>query len=101
MRNRSWLARQQLAHVILQPGEQRCIPDQAVLDDLAHTTRQLTAGKAVQRGCVHQHTTGLVESANHVLASRMINTRLAADRGVDLRHDGRWHLCVVFERVGG
>jgi hypothetical protein len=34
----------------------------------------------------------LVEGADHVLARRVVHARLAAHRGVDLRHDGGGHL---------
>ena len=61
----------------------------AVLDDLGEPGGELALGQRRERVGVREHHARLVEGADHVLAERMVDRGLAADRGVDLREQRR------------
>src|SRR5690606_18877583 len=70
--------------IVFKPTEERLIANQTVLDDFRQARRQLTRRQCRQRGRIDQHQLRLVEGTNHVLAQGMIDTGLAAYRGVNL-----------------
>jgi hypothetical protein len=75
-----------------EPFEERQIPDQAVLDDFRQPGPQFPVRQRIQRVRIGQHEARLVESADHVLAQRVVDGGLASDRGVHLRQQGRGNL---------
>jgi hypothetical protein len=77
---------------LLQPVEKGGVADGAVLDDFGQARAVLPGGQGVQRGGVYEHGAGLVKGADQVLALDVIDSRLAADRGVHLRQQGRRRL---------
>ena len=92
MRQRGRVARQQLADVLLDPVEEGGVEDGAVLDHFGQAGRQL-ARRAASPACrIGQHRARLVEGADHVLAQRVVDAGLAADRGIDLRQQRGRHL---------
>ena len=68
------------------------VADRAVLDHLGEARGELAVGQRAQAVGVDQHGARLVERADHVLAERMVDAGLAADRRVDLREQRRRHL---------
>ncbi len=88
VRQRRGVAGQHARAVGLQPGEERRIAQQAVLDDLGVAAAHLARRQAVEHVQVGQHQPRLVEGADQVLAARRIDRGLAADRGVDLGQQG-------------
>ena len=92
LRQRRLVARAQPLDAGLDPGEELGIGDRAVLDDLGQSRRELALGQRVERVEVADHTHRLVERADHVLAQRVVDRGLAADRRVDLRQQRRGHL---------
>ena len=88
---RGSIARQQLVHVALQPFEKGQVADQAVLDNLGQSRRQLVVRQSVQRVGIRQHHFWLIERAYHVFAQRMVDAGLAAHRRIYLRQQrGRY-----------
>ncbi len=86
------VARHQLADIFFDPVEEGAVDDGAVLDHLGQAGGQLALGQRVQGAGIGQYHVGLVERADHVLAQRVVDARLAADRGIDLRQQGGGHL---------
>jgi hypothetical protein len=76
----------------LDPVQEIRIRDRPVLDDLGQTGRDLALRQRPQRIQVGNHAQRLVEGADHVLAERMVDRRLAADRRVHLRQQRGRHL---------
>ena len=76
----------------LAPGEKRGVADQAGLGHLGIAGTQFAPRQSGQRRGVHQHHAGLVKGAEQVLAVARVDADLAADRGIDLRQQGRRHL---------
>ena len=74
------------------PVEQRRVGDRPVLDDFGQPGAEFARRQGVQRVEVADHQPRLVERADHVLAQRMVDAGLAADRRIDLREQGRRHL---------
>ena len=72
--------------------EQRGAGDDAVLDDLVQAGAKLAARQRRQHVGVGDHEARRMKRANEVLAERVIDADLAADRAVDLRHQRRRHL---------
>ena len=68
------------------------VADRAVLDHFGEPGAQLAVGQRRQAIGVDQHGARLVERADHVLAERMVDAGLAADRRVDLREQRGRHL---------
>ena len=86
------VARQNLFHIGLEPVHERRVEREAVLDHLGEPGAQLAVGQRVERGHVRDHRARLMEGADHVLAARVVDRGLAADRGVDLREQRGRHL---------
>ena len=58
----------------------------------ARPARSSRGGSVASVSSVGEHATRLVERADHVLAARVVDAGLAADRGVDLREQRGRHL---------
>ena len=58
----------------------------------ARPARSSRGGRVCQRTEVGNHGTGLMKRPDEVLAARVIDPGLAADRGIDLRQQRRRHL---------
>ena len=86
------IARQQLLDVGFEPVDERSVEREAVLDHLGQARAQLAVGQRVEGRHVRDHRARLVEGADHVLAERVVDRGLAADRGVDLREQRGRHL---------
>ncbi len=86
------VARQQLVQVGFEPGEEFGVGDRAVLDDLGQAGQQLALGQGIQRVEVADHAQRLVEGADHVLAGRVVDGRLATHARIDLRQQRGRHL---------
>ena len=78
--------------VLLDPGEELRVGDQAVLHHFGEPRRQLAVGQGLQRVGIRDHAQRLVEGAHEVLATRVIDARLAADGRIHLGEQGRRHL---------
>ncbi len=78
--------------VFFQPGQERLVADQPVLDDFRQARRQLARWQGIEGRGVDQHSLGLVERAHHVFAQRMVDAGLAAHRRIDLGQQGGRHL---------
>src|SRR5262249_29525626 len=76
---------QQVVQTGLDVGEQIRVADDAVLDDLRETGDELATRQRRQRIDVGEDEARLVERADQVLASRVVDARLAADSGIYLR----------------
>ena len=63
-----------------------------MLDHFGQAGRQLARRQGFQGRSVGDHGARLVEGADHVLAQRVVDARLAADGGIDLRQQGGGHL---------
>ena len=81
-------------------SDERRIEREAVLDHLGEAGAQLAVGQRVEGGDVRDHRPRLVERADHVLAARVVDRGLAADRGVDLREQRGRHLHERRRRAG-
>src|SRR2546425_5179865 len=86
------IAGEELFDIALEPIKERRVERNAVLDHLGEPGAQLAIGKRIEHGDVADHGAGLVEGADQVLASRMIDRRLAPHRGIDLREERGRHL---------
>ncbi len=91
-RQRRRLARAQRRQVADHIVEVRGIGKQPVLEDLRQPGRQFARGQRLQHIGVRHDDARLVERPDQVLAARMIDAGLAADRRVDLREQRRRHL---------
>eukprot|EP01022_Parablepharisma_sp_SALTPOND_P033114 TRINITY_DN881_c1_g1_i23.p1 TRINITY_DN881_c1_g1~~TRINITY_DN881_c1_g1_i23.p1 ORF type:complete len:1292 (+),score=465.19 TRINITY_DN881_c1_g1_i23:16524-20399(+) len=74
------------------PVEEGRIDDGAVLDHFGDAGREFARGQRMQRGGVGDDCLRLVEGADHVLAQRVVDAGLAADRRIHLRQQGGGHL---------
>jgi len=81
--------RRQLAHRAL---EVIVIGQKAMLEHFRQPCRQLARRQAAQHRRVGHDHRRLVKSADQVLAGRMVDAGLAADRGIDLRQQRGRHL---------
>ena len=72
--------------------EQRPAGDHAVLDDFVQPGAELAARQRRQQRRIDDDRERLVEGADQVLAERVVDADLAADRAVDLRQQRRRHL---------
>jgi len=86
------IAGAQRREVALEPPEVRRIGDRAVLDHFGQSGGQLARRQRAQGVHVGEHQLRLVECTDHVLAQRVIDRGLAADRGIDLRQQRGRHL---------
>jgi len=84
--------RRQGAQVLFEPGKKHRVANQADLDDLGESGRELAVGKRIERVGVDNHRARLMERADHVLAERVVHAGLAADRGVHLGEQRGRHL---------
>ena len=75
-----------------QPIEQRPAGDHPVFDDLVEPGAELAARQRGEQVGVDRDGERLMEGADQVLAERMIDADLAADRAVHLRQQRRRHL---------
>ena len=78
--------------MLLQPCEELCIRDNAVLDDLPEPRRDLARRQCPQAVEIHDDGVGLVECADEVLAERMVDGDLTSDARVHLCEEGRRQL---------
>jgi hypothetical protein len=78
--------------VLFQELEHLRVPDDPVLDHLGHAGHSFPLRQAAQAGCVCEHETGLVESADRILTQAMVYRGLAADAGIDLGDNRGRHL---------
>ncbi len=92
MRQRHGVARKQGIHIGFNPVKEIKVGDGPVLDNLGQTCTQFAGGQGVQHVQVTHDQLWLVKRANHVLAKRMVDGRLAAYRGIDLGQQGRGYL---------
>jgi len=92
MRQRGLVTCQQRVEIFFEPAEEAVVGDGAVLDDFSQAGDQLTLRQCVERVDVGHHEQRLVEHADHVLAQRVVDGRLAPHRRVDLRQQGGGHL---------
>ena len=88
-------APEQLLDVVVEPFEQQRIPDAAVFDDLGDARPELALRQRRERVGVGDDNPGLVERADEILASGMVDAGLASDRGVDLREQRRRYLRIA------
>src|SRR5205085_10495739 len=72
--------------------KQAAVADDAVLDGFAEAVAQLAFGQAGKGRRIDDDERRLMKRADEVFAERMIDARLAADRTVYLRQQGRRHL---------
>src|SRR5512134_292289 len=86
------LAAGEPAHVGLKPFKERGVADQPVLNDLREPRSQFARGERPERVGIGNHRERLVERSDHVLAERVVDRRLAPDRGINLREQCRRHL---------
>ena len=89
------VAREQLGHVVVQPVEQQRIPDAAVLDHFGEPGSEFPVRERGQRVRVRDDRQGLMKRTDQILAARVIDSGLAADRRVDLREQRRGDLHVA------
>ncbi len=82
----------ELLHMLLKPVHERGITNQAVLYHLGQPGRKLARWQCAQGIGINNHGFGLVEGTNHVLAQLMVDTGLAAYRGIHLRQQCGRHL---------
>ena len=75
-----------------EPIEQRPAGDHAVLDDLVEAGAELAARQRGEQLRIDRHRQGLMKRADQVLAERVVDADLAADRAVHLRQQRRRHL---------
>ena len=78
--------------VPLEPPEQTGVGDHAVLDHLVQPGAELAARQRVEQQRVDHNRDWLVESADEVLAERMVDSHLAADGRIHLRQQCRRHM---------
>ena len=65
-----------------------------MLDHLGKPLIEFPSRKTEERFCVRNHKPGLVESPYEIFTPSRIDTRLAADRTIDLRDNSRGNLDV-------
>jgi hypothetical protein len=90
MDQRFGLSRQQAVQVCFDPVQEFRVERGAVLDDFGKPRDELALWQRLERVHVGDDEARLVERADHVLAGRVIDRRLAAHRGVDLSEQGPW-----------
>ena len=73
---------------IFQPGEERGVADQPVLQGLGVAGQELAWQQGVEGGDVGENQVGLIEGAQQILAEVGIDAGLAADRTVHLGEQG-------------
>ena len=79
-------------HVVFQPGQERLVANQPVLDDFRQPCGQFAGRKGIEGLRIDQHQIGLIEGTDHVLAQRMVDPGFAAHGRINLREQGGWHL---------
>ena len=82
------IARSDFRAVLLAPGEELRVAQNAVLDHFRITGTHLAPGQGIQRCRVGEHQCGLVKRADKVLARARVDRRLATDAAVHLRQQG-------------
>ena len=78
--------------VRFEKGEKLRVEDHAVFDDFGQARAVIPIGQRGQRRRVDEHAQGLVERADQVLALRVVDADLSADRAVDVREQRRRNL---------
>ena len=73
------IAREDAGAVLLAPGEEGGVVDQAVLHHLGIARQQFARGQGIEYGGIRQHQPRLIEGADEVLAMAGIDAGLAAD----------------------
>ena len=82
----------QRVDVLLQPIEKGHVGDGPVLDDFGQAGAELARRQGAEHVQIAHHPLWLVKGANHVLAQRVVDGRLATHRRVHLGQQGRGHL---------
>ena len=95
LRQRFRLQRQHAFGILLQPGPELRLIDQAVFRHFRIAGEQLPARQARQHVGIRQHQARLMEGANQVLAMAGVDRGLATDRAIDLAQQRRRHLHIV------
>ncbi len=86
------IVREHRAPTLLEPGEEACVAEQAVLGGFHVACTKLARGQGGEQAGVGQHQARLVEGADQILALRCVDAGLASDRGVHLCQQCRRHL---------
>jgi len=73
--------------VLFVPGEESGVANDRVLDALGQAGPEIAFTQRPQRGRIDEHEERLVKGPDHVLAAGVIDRRLAADAGVNVRLD--------------
>ena len=92
LRQQGFIPLHQPFGMLLQPAEEGLVTDQTVFNDFRHARRHFARRQGIQRIQIGQHQFGLIKRTNHVLAQRMVDSGLAAYRGIHLREQGGRHL---------
>ena len=71
--------------ILFQPAKECGVVNQTVLDDFCQPCHELPVVQCIQCVGINQHTSGLVEGANHVFPKEMINAGFATDGRIYLR----------------
>src|SRR6185312_7043257 len=71
-----------LGPILLEPGEERRIADEAVFRHLGVARAELALAQGRERADVGEHQARLVEGADQILALPRVDAGLAADRGI-------------------
>ena len=86
---RGGIAAEHGVHAALQEFEELCISDDAVLDDFIEARAVFAVRKSTQRFGIGDDEFWRIERADEVLSFRKVDTRLAANRAIDLRDERR------------
>ena len=85
-------AREQVAPIGVEPGEECGVVDQAIFDDFGVASAEVARRQRVEQSGIGDHQDRLVESADEILAVDRIDAGLAAHRGIHLGEQRCWHL---------
>ena len=86
------IQRHQRIDVVFQPDEELAIEDDPVFDDFSQARREFTRRQRFQTIQINHHRSGLIESADHVFAERVVDGGLAAHGRIHLRQQRGGHL---------
>jgi len=86
------IAGEDVLPIVLEPGQEERVPEQAVFGDLCVTRAELAFAQGRENGNVGQDEARLVKRADQVLPLLGVDARLAADGRVDLGQQRRRHL---------
>ena len=92
VRQRRVVQRQQRIGILFQPLKELGVRYHTIFDDLRNSGLELALRERTQEIHVGQHRNRLMKRSDEILARRMIDGRLPANGGVDLRQQRRWNL---------